>query len=164
MPDEEDIPLALPVDAQADNAAGLLDQAIKVGCTDPEVHYLLGIAHRRAERFGDARAAFRKTPKPESRIFLQLGLLSLQEGQLAQAEQEFARARELDASSYAACFNLLMTRLSLDQLDSAAPLIEPACGLAPSEMDRHVLRLLGGLLRTSLSPPATGPLIRGCWR
>lgn len=92
-------------------AAHLLDQALKAGRAGPEVHYLLALAYKRQGKLNEARAALRKIASPDANVALQLGLLSFAEKQFAQAEQEFARARQLDPNSYAAGYNLMLTQL-----------------------------------------------------
>src|SRR5262245_1487764 len=105
---DEVIPLAEPVeDGRFEEAARLLERAIQAGCSDPEAAYLLAMAHKHQGKTAEARAALRKIARPDANVFLQMGLLSLQENQPAQAEQEFARAWEADGQSFAACYNLL---------------------------------------------------------
>ena len=66
--------------------------ATKVGLKDPAAPYLQGLAEKRRGRVDDARNALRRVTPPDAPVCHQLGLLSLQEGQLAQAEQDFAEA------------------------------------------------------------------------
>src|SRR5438093_6958214 len=145
------IPVALLVPTRFEAAADLLDQAVRAGCQDVQAVYLLALAYKRQGKPAEARAALRKIGRPDTGIFLQLGLLSLEEGQLAQAEQEFARAWEAGPTSYAAGRNLLLTRLSLDRLDDAEVLIDPLLPLAPAPEEQRHLTILGGLLRTCQS-------------
>src|SRR5262249_30870948 len=58
-------------------------------------------------------------------------VLSLGGRYWAQAEQEFATAWERDPSCYAACYNLVMTHLSLGQLGAAMSVLPHAVELAP---------------------------------
>src|SRR5436309_12963791 len=104
----EVLPVAEAVPSRNEAAARVLDRAVQAGCQDPNVLYLLALAHKRQGKTAEARAALRKVPRPDGNIILQLGLLSLQEGNLAQAEGELARAWQMDNSSYEACYNLLM--------------------------------------------------------
>ncbi len=134
------------------SAITLFDQALKAGCRDPQVAYLLGLAYKRQGNLREARTAWRKIAEPDANVFLQLGLLSLREHQLAQAEQEFAQAWQRDPQSYAACHNLLLTRLNLGQLEAAAVLLPQARALAPQAVDQQLwtaLHALVGACQTS---------------
>jgi tetratricopeptide (TPR) repeat protein len=106
-----------------DAAARVLDRAIQAGCQDPNVYYLLALAYKRRGRTAEARAALRKIARPDANVIFQMGLLSLQEQNLAQAEGEFLRAWEMDRSSYEACYNLLLTQLTLGKVDDCLALI-----------------------------------------
>src|SRR5947199_10081472 len=81
-------------------AARVLDRAVQAGCQDPNVLYLLALAHKREGRTAEARAALRKISRPDANVLLQMGLLSLEENNLPQAEGEFTRAWEMEPSSY----------------------------------------------------------------
>src|SRR6266849_5437820 len=81
---------------QADQAARLLENAREAGCEDGRSLYLLALAYKRQGKWAQARAALRQIDPPDAQVFFQLGLLSLREQQLAQAEQEFSRAVQLD--------------------------------------------------------------------
>jgi Flp pilus assembly protein TadD len=146
----EEVIVAEPVILPYEDAARLLEQALLAGGDDPQVAYLLGLAYKRLGKVAEARAAFRKVVPADANIWLQLGLLSLQERQYAQAEQEFARSWEADPASFEACYNLALTRLALGQAESAAALVARAGELAPGPEDQRFLRVLGGLLRSCL--------------
>ncbi len=149
----DDVPVAQAVPPRADEAAALLDRAIKAGCQQPEVAYLLGLAYKRLGKTAEARAAFRRITPSDANVLLQLGLLSLEERQLAQAEEEFARSLELDAGSFEACHNLLMTRLSLGRIEDCLQILPRALELAPPE-ERPSLSLLQALLQAGRQSPA----------
>jgi Flp pilus assembly protein TadD len=125
---------------------------VQAGCQDPNVLYLLALAHKRQGKTAEARAALRKVPRPDANVILQMGLLSLQEGNLAQAEGELARAWQMDNASYETCYNLLMTQLTLGKVDAASALIPEALVLLArregTEEERRYLQVLQGLLRT----------------
>jgi tetratricopeptide (TPR) repeat protein len=122
-----------------DDAARLLDQAIEAGCQDDRTIYLLALARKRQGKLAEARNALQRIAKPDAHVLLQLGLLSLREQQLVQAEQELARALQLDPVLFAAAHNLLLTRLSLGQIKTCAQLATQARDLAPSsEQKRHL--------------------------
>jgi len=141
--------------AKLAEAAQFLNQAITTGCKDPAAHYLLALAHKHCDNPGEARAALRKIGEPDANVWLQMGLLSLQEKLPAQAETEFARAWELDSTSCAAAANLLFTRLSLGQTDHAARIIGSVIPLVRDETEARTLGLLRHLLES------TGPLASG---
>src|SRR5262249_3038963 len=88
-------------------ASALLEKALGAGRADPEVAYLLALAYKRQGKTAEARAALRKIAKPDAAVWLQMGLLSLREKNLAQAEGEFARAFDMEPQSFPACYNLL---------------------------------------------------------
>jgi Flp pilus assembly protein TadD len=146
--------LANRVNAAPARAAELLEQATKVGARDGSVAYLLALAYKRQGKISEARSAFRKITPPDANVWLQLGLLSLRENHPGQAEQEFARAWELDPTSYETCHNLLLTRLTLSHTQAAATLMPKAIELAPSEAERHFLGLLHVVLQSC--QPANG--------
>jgi Flp pilus assembly protein TadD len=127
-------------------AAALLERATHAGHTAPEVAYLLALAYKRQGKTAEARAALRKIGKPDAAVFLQMGLLSLREKNLAQAEGEFSRAAEMDPESFPACYNLLLTRLTLGHVDLARALLPRAIELADSADERRFLTLLQALL------------------
>src|SRR5262245_8696716 len=127
-------------------AAALLEQAIRAGCKEPEAAYLLAVAYKRQGKWKEAREALRRIAAPDANVYLQLGLLSLREGQIAQAEQELARALELEPTFVEACWNLLFTRLSLAQIDSAFALLPHCIELAAEPGEQRLLRILQALL------------------
>lgn len=138
-------------------AARLLERALQVGRPDPDVAYLLALAYKRQGKTAEARAALRKIARPDAAVWLQLGLLSLRERQLAQAESEFARAWELGPDSYPACYNLLFTRLTLGQLDACRELLPRAHDLAPTPEERRFVALLQLLLDAALAGSLVDP-------
>jgi tetratricopeptide (TPR) repeat protein len=156
-PVAEAVPVAVPVEeadaARFEQAAQVLERAVQAGCQDPNVFYMLALAHKRRGKVNDARNALRKITKPDANVVLQMGLLSLQEQQLPQAEGEFARAWEMDSGSYEICYNLLLTRLTLgkareclDLVPRALELAEGKGGAAAAE-ERRFLQVLQALLQ-----------------
>jgi Flp pilus assembly protein TadD len=154
-----EIPVAESVLSRYEVAAQVLDRAIQAGCQDPNVYYLLAMAHKRQGKTNDARTALRKIQKPDSNVLLQLGLLSLQENNLAQAEAELLQAWLTDNTSYEICYNLLLTQLTLSRVDECLELLPQAIDLAsrtPSDGDgatagqdeRRFLTVLQSLLRS----------------
>ena len=125
------IPVAEAVQSRCEVAAQILERALATGPKDANVAYLLALAHKRQGKTMDARNALRKIPTPDANVLLQMGLLSLQEGNLAQAEEEFSRAAELDPGGYEICYNLLLTRLTLGRVEDSYNLIPRALELVP---------------------------------
>lgn len=130
---QEAIPVAVPVARPAgpnrfEAAAQVLEKAAQ-GSNDPNVLYLLALAHKRQGKTNEARAALRKIQKPDANVFLQMGLLSLNDDNLTQAEEELSRAWSMDATSYETCYNLLLVRLTLGKVDACLELIPTALDL-----------------------------------
>jgi tetratricopeptide (TPR) repeat protein len=132
-------------------AVRLLEQALKAGPVDSRVAYLLALAHKRQGAARAARAALEPIAGPDAHVYLQRGLLALQEKHLTAAEQEFARALELDPALYEAGYNLVLTRLSLGRTDAAAALIPQVMERAPFTDDRPFFQQLLALLRSGPS-------------
>ncbi len=126
-------------------AAQLLERAAQSGSADANVLYMLAMAHKRQGKLGEARAALRKIQRPDSNVVLQMGLLSLQENQLVQAEEELARAWQMDQQSYECCYNLLLTRLTIGKIEECLTLMPAALQLAslrPAENREEEARFL----------------------
>jgi Flp pilus assembly protein TadD len=165
MPPEA-IPVAIPVAKLAPNparfeaAAALLERAAG-SSNDPDVLYMLALAYKRQNKTAEARAALRKIQKPDAAVFLQMGLLSLGEDSLAQAEEELAKAWSLDASSYETCYNLLLVRLTLGKVDACLELIPSALALVEKREgeggeERRFLNVLRALLLACQKREAPG--------
>jgi tetratricopeptide (TPR) repeat protein len=142
----EAIPVAKLAPTSLPEAARLLDQALKIGSADPNVAYMLGVCYKRMGKTVEARNAFQKISDPDANIFLQLGLLSFAEKAYPRAEQEFARAWELNAGFFEAAYNLLLTRLYQGQVDACLVLVPQLMPLAESPNDYRFLVLLQALL------------------
>ena len=133
-------------------------RAAHAGHTAPEVAYLLALAYKRQGKIAEARAALRKIARPDAAVFLQMGLLSLREKNLAQAEGEFGRAAEMDPESFPACYNLFLTHLALGHIDLGRALLPRAIGLADTVDERRFLTLLDVLLSAApLTPDSSSP-------
>jgi Flp pilus assembly protein TadD len=159
-----EIPVAESVLSRYEVAAQVLDRAVQAGCQDPNVYYLLAMAHKRQGKTNDARSALRKIQKPDANVLLQLGLLSLQENNLAQAEAELLQAWLVDGASYEICYNLLLTQLTLGRMDDCLDLLPKAIDLAsqnPSngQDERRFLTVLQSLLRTCNERGRPDPLL-----
>jgi tetratricopeptide (TPR) repeat protein len=146
----EIVPIDEASPARYVEAATLLERATHVGGhAAPEVAYMLALAYKRQGKTAEARTALRKIAKPDAAVFLQMGLLSLREKNLAQAEGEFSRAAEMDPESFPACYNLLLTRLTLGHVDLARALLPRAIELADAVDERRFLTLLQALLKAA---------------
>ena len=114
--------------------------------------YLLALAQKRQGKVKDARATLRRIPQPDAADLAQMGLLSLRDRFYSQAELELAMAWELAPDRYDVCHNLLLSRLSLENVQGAAVLLEKAELLAADNDSRHLyqtlreiaVRLIGG--------------------
>jgi tetratricopeptide (TPR) repeat protein len=156
----DDVLEAIPVDdvdaAGLQQAAALLEQALRTGPNDPNVAYLLGLCYKRLGRTADARTAFRKIASPDANVHLQMGLLSLAEKNASQARQEFERAWQADPTSYAAGYDLVWSNLLLGDIPMALELLPQILPLAPSPEERRFLEVLLALLESGRRP-ADGP-------
>lgn len=150
-------------DAQsAEHAVSFLEGALKVGLKDAHAHYLLALAHKRLGKIDAARDALRRIQPPDANVCLQLGLLSLHEGQFAQAEQELTQSWELEPTSFAAGANLLLTRLALGRPADALPLAAPVVAKAPNPDEWYRFTLLHAVLRsqsTANGAPTPDPVL-----
>jgi Flp pilus assembly protein TadD len=124
------IPAAEPDSTHYEAAAQLLERAVQSGCQDANVLYMLAMARKRQGKLNDARNALRKISQPDANVILQMGLLSLQENQLVQAEDELVRAWQMAPQSYEICYNLLLTRLTLGKIEDSLTLLPAALELA----------------------------------
>jgi Flp pilus assembly protein TadD len=155
VPLAEALPLAELIDPRFEEAAALLERAQQAGCHDPQAAYLLGLAYKRQGKCNEARAAFRKIQTPDAGVILQLALLSLQEGNLTQAADELGRAWQMDATSFAIGYNLLLTHLSLERFDQAATLLPALFPLAPMPERARLLELVQAVLPVPEASTAT---------
>jgi Flp pilus assembly protein TadD len=126
---EEAIPIAEPMQPRFEVAAQILEKAVSSGSQDPNVLYMLALAHKRQGKTNEARNALRKIARPDANVVLQMALLSLLEGNLVQAEGELQRAWGMDRTSYEICYNLLLTQLTLGKTDDCTELIPQALEL-----------------------------------
>ncbi|MFQ3648725.1 MAG: tetratricopeptide repeat protein [Gemmataceae bacterium] len=144
--------------ARYEAAASLLERAAGVR-NDPNVYYMLAIAYKRLNKITEARAALRKISQPDADVLLQLALLSLQEQNLEQAEQELSRAWEQNSNSYAIAYNLVLTRLTLGKLAQCLEVLPRAMQLLQLRHDKEEWRFLQTLhnLLLTITPQATSP-------
>ncbi len=152
----ETLPEATLVTSAAEEATILLEQATKVGKTTPELAYMLAMGYKRQNKMREAREALRKISPPDGNIVLQMGLISFQQKLYEEAEKEFLRSTELDPQSYAAFYNLFLTRLCLGKLQEGLDLLPDLLSLSPSAEEERFLSLLEALLRKGVDTPTLG--------
>ncbi len=152
------IVVAQPAAPQLVEAARFLEQAVKAGCLDAQVHYMLGLCYKGLNKPSEARNAFRKINPPDANVWLQMGLLSFGEKAFAQADQEFSKAWEMDAGCYEAAYNLMLARLCQGQTEACAALMPRLLALAAAPGEQRFLALLealfGAMGRNPLTPPS----------
>lgn len=170
------MPVAVPVTTAIDEsewrryeaAAKALERAVQAGCQDANVLYMLAMAHKRQGKLNEARNALRKISRPDANVVLQMGLVSLQENQLVQAEEELARAWQMDSQSYEIGYNLLLTRLTLGKVEDCLALLPAALELSSHRAqtqkgERRFLLILQALLeacrKRDNGAPASEPLL-----
>jgi hypothetical protein len=141
---------------QSGESARVLEQALSAGCRDRDVVGLLASAYQNQGKLREAHATWGRIPQPDAAILAQMGNLSLAQNQLVQAEQEFAAAWAMDRGCFAICYNLLLTRLTLGQLDASAALLPEVTELAPDAVDRRCLSLLQALVQSCQVPNDPG--------
>lgn len=151
------LPLAEPVDLNYEQAAEQLEKVIQAGSKDKEVFYLLAMAYKQMEDWSKARETLRKIKPPDANVLLQMGILSLKENLLAQAEGELVRALQLDENSFTIGYNLILTRLSLGQGSTAIAVFPGTIQNAPTQNQARHLTLLQGLLELGESSVGTNP-------
>jgi tetratricopeptide (TPR) repeat protein len=127
-------------------AIRFLEQAVKAGNQDGNALYLLAMAYKHQGRGAEARQMLAKITEPDANVFLQRGLLAFANRDWNQAAQEFAQAWQKDPESYAAGYDLLLTRLCQGQHDNAVAMFGDLIRLAPSPQEQRFLTLLRGLL------------------
>lgn len=131
----------------------LLDEAVQAGCQDARVVYLLAMAYKRQGQAATARDCLRRIAFPEAQVFFQIGVLSLRDKLLAEAEGAFAEALRMEPFFFEACANLLLTHLSQGQVEQAAALAPRAYQLALLPEAQKFFGLIQALLETLLPVP-----------
>jgi tetratricopeptide (TPR) repeat protein len=133
-------------------AARVLEQAIKAGNQDPQAAYLLAMCLKHLGRTADARQVLGKIAAADANVLLQRGVLAFADRDYAQAGQEFARAWDHEPTSYPAAYNLMLARLCQGQKGQCSALIPQILPLAPSAEEKRFLGLLHTLLTVG-DPP-----------
>jgi tetratricopeptide (TPR) repeat protein len=152
------VPVAELETATFDDAARLFEKALQAGPACPQIVYMLALAHKRRGNLAAARAALRTIADPDAKVVAQLALLSFREGHFVQSEEEFQRSVQLDPTSYAAGYNLMLVRLGQGKFAACKPMMVQLQALAASEDERRFLAFLDGFLerhkeRGSGKPP-----------
>jgi tetratricopeptide (TPR) repeat protein len=150
-----------PLTPNPEQAARFFEQALKLGCHEAPIAYILAACYKRLGRFLECRAALKRIARPDASVYLQMGLAAFADGDLAQAAQDFLRAREMDPARYAAGYNLFLTHLRLGEMAEAAGLIRELLPLCASVEEQRFLALLEPLLRSISVRPAQPPLADG---
>lgn len=133
-------------------AARWLEQAVKSGCQDRQVVFMLALAYRKVGRNLEARQTLRKIAEPDAHTHFQLGMLSFAEKDFEQAEREFSGAWESLPDSYPAGYNVLLCQLCQGKADAAAATIARLLNMAPGAAEREALLALDALLRLTPGP------------
>jgi tetratricopeptide (TPR) repeat protein len=155
MSDTLDIPVTPVATPDWAAATRLMEQAVKAGNQDPQALYLLAMGYKHQGRVADARHVLGKIADPDANVLLQRGVLAFAEKDFARAGEEFARAWDLDPTSYPAAYNLMLTRLCQGQLEECVALLARLAPLAPTPAERNFLGLVDTLLRQSTTGPLT---------
>lgn len=146
MPEVAQAVVAGPRPGDWEKALNLLEQAVRVGSRDPAAAYLLATCYKRLGRLADARNTLAKIAEPDANVFLQRGLLAHADKDFAAAEKDFARSWEMEPTSFAAGYNLLLAKLCQQNRSELGPLFDRLLPLAGSANDQHFLNLFRALL------------------
>ena len=84
----EAIPIAEPMQPRYEVAAQMLDRAVQAGCQDPNVLYMLAMAHKRQGKLADARNALARSRSPTPTSCCKWACCRSRNSNLAQAEGE----------------------------------------------------------------------------
>jgi tetratricopeptide (TPR) repeat protein len=137
------------------SAAHFLEEAISRGNPDSKAVFDLALVYKHFGNISESRRVLQNYAYSDSGKFFQLGLLSLAENRLAQAEKEFGQAWSENPTLYQAGYNLVLIRLSLGEVGAALDLLPNLTNLAVDDEDRSFLALLDKILR--ICPSQNGP-------
>jgi tetratricopeptide (TPR) repeat protein len=129
-----------------EQAARFLEQSVRAGNADPQAQYLLSLCYKRLGRIADARHALSRIAEPDANVLLQRGVLAFLERDFEQADAHFEQALDRHPQSYAASYNLMLTRLSQGNRQACVEFLPRMLDLAPSAEEKRFLELLGALL------------------
>jgi tetratricopeptide (TPR) repeat protein len=138
-------------------AARFFEEALTRSSSNSNVAHDLASIYKRLGKFSEARKALQSVVPNRSDMFYEMGLLSLEEKRLAQAEKDFARAWGEEPSSFEASYNLAFTRLSLGEVDQALELFPDLMKLANKDEDQAYLSRLYQVLQITPSQNGQQP-------
>ena len=115
---------------------------------------LLSRIHRHAGRLPDARDVLRRISLMTPAILVEMGVVAVQDRQLSQAEEAFARALQIESDNFAAAANLFCTRLSLGNAAGAQELLPLLIAQSPDPQERNLYGYLQALLKGGQVAPA----------
>jgi tetratricopeptide (TPR) repeat protein len=147
--------------SELEAAARFLGEAVQAGSQDATVAHMLGLAYKRQGNTRAARQALQSIARPDADTSFQMGILSLDENQLAQADQEFERAWQLKPDFFEAGRNLLFTRLSRGQIETALTILPRVIELTIDSYEQRLLSHLEIALRASRPANGAVPLHPG---
>src|SRR5688572_22956785 len=142
----EAIPVAPAVKTDWDQAAKVLEQSIRAGNNDPQAQYLLALCFKRLGRIADARHALSRIADADANVLLQRGVLAYLDRDFDQAGQHFEQTLARHPQSYAAAYNLMLTRLSQGKRHDCVEFLPRMIELAPTPEEKRFLELLRALI------------------
>jgi tetratricopeptide (TPR) repeat protein len=135
----------------------ILDRAAKNhGSLQLAAVLLLTRIHRQRDRLLEARELLRRITPPPVPALMELGLVALQDQQLSQAEECFARVLHDQPDNAAARHNLFWARLSNGQSTQAQELLPDLTNDTQVPDERRLLKHLQIIMAGG---PAAGPLL-----
>ncbi|MFL5341273.1 MAG: tetratricopeptide repeat protein [Gemmataceae bacterium] len=141
--------------ANFDSVLPLLDRASK--SRSPQqllAALLLSRIHRRHNRIPEAREALRRPGAMPVPVLLELGVVSAMDRQLSQAEEVFARVRQLEPDNPTANVNLFWARLSLGNPAGAQELLPGLIEHTADAEQRNLFQYFQALLKGGQVAPA----------
>ena len=113
-------------------------------------------------RLTEAREVLRRVTPPGSPALMELGLIALQDQQLTQAEECFARVLQEQPDNAAARHNLFWIRLSLGNPAAAWPLLPDFIRDAASPEEQRLLKQLQIVMKGSSAAGPPSPISWTC--
>ena len=153
MPPAEAIPVAEGLLSRYEVAAQVLDRAVQAGCQDPNVLYMLAMAHKRQGKTAEARNALRKIAEARRQRPPANGpAVPARKQPRRRPRASCSAPGTMDKSSYEICYNLLLTQLTLGKVDECLELLPQAIELTSGagnarQEERRFLVVLQALLQ-----------------
>jgi tetratricopeptide (TPR) repeat protein len=141
----------LLIKSDYESAAKFFEKAMIKDWSDPSLAEDLARAYKCQGLISKARRVLQNVARKDPGIAFQIGLLSLEEKRLSQAEEDFARAWAAKPDCFEAGYNLLMTRLSLGELEQAKNILPQVIELAAEQSQRDYLVLIGRVIQNGSS-------------